>query len=263
MKSPEYSDPPLDEVVVGVQFSGLRNYTSLVAARVHDLFRAEYPEANELPRLPPVFEMFGAVNTAPGLNIQFGPTVLSNRLWFVSKDKQKLLQFQSDKFLFNWRRLKKDSQSYPRFSTIFDEFKRCWGILETFSQGHLQSDLLINQAEVSYINVFTAESVSTAVSYIKNLTVEGDPPDAFNVQLTNIVTENNRPKARFSRQFASGRAPTAHGNIFKLEFTYRGNPKGTKFEDAERLIRDGHDRIVNSFDQSLTSDGKNKWGRVE
>jgi uncharacterized protein (TIGR04255 family) len=67
---PDFTDPPLDEVVLGVQFTPVPGYASVHSMKVWDLFRAEFPKVEELPALEPQFETFG------GVSAQVGPRIL-------------------------------------------------------------------------------------------------------------------------------------------------------------------------------------------
>src|SRR4051794_13517866 len=56
---PDFCTPPLNEVVVGVQFTPARGYQQIRAGEVWALFRSIFPKVEEFPALPPMFETFG------------------------------------------------------------------------------------------------------------------------------------------------------------------------------------------------------------
>ncbi|MDP2738907.1 MAG: hypothetical protein Q8O82_09480 [Pseudorhodobacter sp.] len=67
---PDYSRPPLDDVILGVQFASVPAYTSVDSKGVWDLFRSDFPKIQEHPVLDPQFETFG------GANLQVGPQII-------------------------------------------------------------------------------------------------------------------------------------------------------------------------------------------
>lgn len=56
---PDFRTPPLNEVVVGVQFAPARGYQQILAGEVWELYRAQFPTVEEMPPIPPAFETFG------------------------------------------------------------------------------------------------------------------------------------------------------------------------------------------------------------
>ena len=65
---PVFSNPPLDEVVLGIQFTPVSSYTSVHGNDVWALFREEFPLVQEHPALEPKFETFGGVNPTSGID---------------------------------------------------------------------------------------------------------------------------------------------------------------------------------------------------
>ncbi len=79
---PEFGKPPLNELVLGVQFDS-----------------------------PAGFFGFGPIN---------GP--MHNRFWFTSSSGDEIIQFQNDRLLHNWRKVGDQSNKYPRFDAIVTKF---------------------------------------------------------------------------------------------------------------------------------------------
>lgn len=148
---PDYTEPPLDEVALGVQFVPVPNYTSVFAWKVWELFKAEYPNVQELPALNTQFETFGGLNLQPGFQFHLGSPPIKSRLWFISPDENHLLQYQPDMFLLNWRK-HPSSQPYPHFEGIISDFERNLQILRAYFDSDFSHQININQAEITYIN---------------------------------------------------------------------------------------------------------------
>ena len=132
---PSFKAPPLNEMALGVQFMPCRDYNSLMAAEVWDLFRADYPIAQEHPPLQPNFELFGLVQQPMNFGFIQGPIL--NRHFFVSKKEDEIIQFQSDKLYHNWRRFdnKMNIHVYPRFDHVYSKYKNGPPLRGTFDRG--------------------------------------------------------------------------------------------------------------------------------
>src|ERR1700733_6587763 len=120
---PDYNQPPINEVYLGIQFSKPNGYQQIYAGEVWSLFKKKFPLVEEHPPLPPVFETFGLPQKA---QVNFG--IITNgashdRFWFVSENKEQLLQFQNDRFLHNWRKASDENSPYPHFEEIIKEFE--------------------------------------------------------------------------------------------------------------------------------------------
>ena len=66
---PDFTDPPLDEVVIGVQFAPVPGYNSVHSMGIWELFQPEFPKVVEQPMIETQFETFG------GSNIDAGPRI--------------------------------------------------------------------------------------------------------------------------------------------------------------------------------------------
>ena len=118
---PEFECPPVVEVVLGVQFTELTAYRTWHAGLLWDTtFRKHFPKCAEQPPLDPVFETFGSQKLARNL-FRIQQRAIIPRLWFVSEDESELIQFQSDRFLHNWKSGQQDAR-YPRYEQIRERF---------------------------------------------------------------------------------------------------------------------------------------------
>lgn len=133
-------NPPLNEVVFGIQFKG----GILTSKRIHDIynkcFAEDYPEIKEEDKLPSIVEQ---VN---GRNVQLLNS-RESRKQFIHKDDDKVIQIQPDKLLFNWRK-GLNLREYPHFESTYKQFLDNILENEEFSNylGH------INQYELTYFD---------------------------------------------------------------------------------------------------------------
>src|SRR5438046_579800 len=92
--------PPITELAFSVQFAKLTNLTVLDAADLCGRFRDRFPLIQQVARVQPL-SLPPALPAAVGVvqQIEFVPQDNSlPRLWMVSSDSKKLIQFQDDRF---------------------------------------------------------------------------------------------------------------------------------------------------------------------
>ena len=114
---PNYQRPPVDEVVIAVQFLNVPGIEAL-AGEYRETVKERYPIVQYQPRLPPP----PAANS-PQPTFIFAPalptSIEGNRIWLVSQDETSLIQLQGDRFVHNWRYR---GVPYPRFEAVYAEF---------------------------------------------------------------------------------------------------------------------------------------------
>jgi uncharacterized protein (TIGR04255 family) len=260
---PDYSDPPLQEVVIGVQFSPPQSYSSVHAYGIWDLFRAEFPKVQEVPPLDPQVETFGGVRGRPEPQITFGPPPVRGRLWFISDDDSHLIQFQENRFLLNWRRRPKNAK-YPRFSGILSSFTSKFEALASYIQSELSASLKINQAELTYVNHIDVESFSQASNWLQLPNSSNSNVESLNYKSVEIEeSKANEPYARLFSEIQSVIKTDGKKKALRWSLLFRGKPKGTEISDCNQFFEQAHYRIVTRFDQFATTRANQMWGKME
>ena len=261
---PDFQRPPLDELVMGVQFERIPGFASMNVAEVWSLYKGEYPNLQELPLLPPQFEIFGGVNPLPPIHF-FGTGPLGSRMWFISEDKNYLLQFQADRLLTNWRRnpdQKQDSSKpYPRFEAIAEAYRLNLNTLNLYFESTFSHPIKVNQAEISYINIIPAESFSEVGKWFSILNSDSLDIEGLNLNFNEVIRDSaDRPVARLFHTIQSVILPDRGRKAFHLSLTFRGKPTGTDIDSALKLIRLGREAIVTRFKAITTEAAHQIWG---
>ncbi len=128
-----YDRPPVVEVVLGVQFEPLRNFTS---GHLGWFWKSKLgPEWRKVAdaKLPDRIEPFGAsarVWVPDTIRIQIEPSSAPDRLQISNSDRDGTIQIQQTQFLYNWLRQKGE---YPRFNTIRDNFEQPYRQFQEFA----------------------------------------------------------------------------------------------------------------------------------
>lgn len=262
----DYAIPPLNEVVLGVQFSQLVEYDFRFLYSLHERFCNEYPAVAHQPVLAPQFETFGGMGATLGPQIEFGPPPLNSRTWFISSSNDHLLQVQPDRFMLNWRAtdFPNDSQ-YPHFEQILESFFRNLSIFSDTASIKLGSRLQISQAEVSYINLISVNSFDEIGEWLRGWSdIPKSNLESLTVGQAEIINSpESRPIARLHQQLQTvlwGEWGTNRG--LHLNLTFRGKPLSTDIDALKNFLLLGRERIVSRFTELTTDTAHQSWGRL-
>ncbi len=137
---PGYKNPPVNEVVCGMRFHTPDKLLIPHIGFLWNKFRSEYSIIQHAPRIVSIKGEI-PVNEIAGLPFP--------RVWFINKSDDQLVQFQTDRFYFNWRRRQSD---YPGYAHIIKNFETVLdNILNLFDEFEL-GELNPIEYELSYIN---------------------------------------------------------------------------------------------------------------
>lgn len=260
---PDFEMPPLDEVVLGVQFVPPPRYRQIYAGAVWDLYRSEFPLVEEQIAIAPAFETFG-VTRGPSFNFEVINGPAQNRFWFLAEDGHELIQFQQDRLLHNWRRLDKEASVYPRFETMVTKFERELNQLQTFFEGLGQRALEINQCEVTYINHIAMEGPSglTPDEAIKLINFGGKKAEAFDLRFAErIDSDGGSPIARMHYRASIGQKTNTGEPVCYLELTVRGAPEANDIQSAIEFLEMARRKIVTQFAEVTSERAHEVWRR--
>jgi len=255
---PDFGQPPLIEVVLGIQFDTPAGYQQIYAKNVWDLYKDRFPSVQEMSALPPTFEVFSdrPVNS---MNINFHAGATHDRFWFISKDGEQLIQFQNNKILHNWR---KRNNPYPRFEEIVLNFENETRALSDFFITDFQEEISINQCEITYVNQLPIDSEFSLSEWF---TLFGRDMRIDEGRFVFIEHLRDEEGAKYARLVTSmGSAISEDGApVIRFDITVRGKPKGTDLMSAINFLREGRIKIVNHFTSITTKSAHKKWGRKE
>ena len=153
---PNFTDPPLNEIILSIQFATLSNLKSAHIGLLWERLRSEYPIITEQAPIQTVFETFGIPSPAPPLlQIQTFLAAPLPRYWFERPGFPDLLQIQHDRILHNWRQQSDNSRIYPRYEAVKKVFDEEINQFQQWLSDEKIGELRPNQCEVTYINIIT------------------------------------------------------------------------------------------------------------
>jgi len=137
MSTAEFTNSPLTEVVLGVEFNA-QDFSSVHFGLYWQTIQERFPN-HPLDR-PPIgeIEVFNILRTLP-------------RVWFESEDNKQLIQLQANRFYYNWRQTEK-TDIYPHFEEIYPKFLDEWEKLQAWWVNIETTPLQPIRYELSYVN---------------------------------------------------------------------------------------------------------------
>ena len=137
---PSYKNPPVNEVVCGLRFKTPDKLRIPHIGLLWDKFRSDYPM---IQHVPPIASSKGELILDKQVNVPLP------RVWFINKEDDQLIQFQLDRFYFNWRRRERN---YPRYSNVIKNFKNVLDTFINFFSEYNFGELKPIECELTYIN---------------------------------------------------------------------------------------------------------------
>ena len=258
---PDFDDPPVVEVALGVQFRPIPGLRPVEMAGLRERWRSDYPVVLDQPPLAPAIEQ--PTSGPRTTQLVFGPA-LQSRLWFLSEDQSSLVQIQHDRLTVNWRKL--DGVPYPRYPAVRDMFDRSFDDVQEFAADRGFGPLDITQVEANYINRIDAADegrghLEGILRHWNSLTGHhlGDPEEA-RVAMVFPVPEIGTPPVRLYVDCGPaqqvGQAP-----VLLLTLTVRGAPTTSDLGSALEFMDEAHAHIVHSFAELTTDAMHEHWRR--
>lgn len=262
---PDFSDPPVVETVLSVQFDRLPGLQTAHFGLYWNQVRDRFPKTEEHGELPSLIE-FPPEQPQPVVGIQFqaleAPPI--PRFWFVDKAGTALIQVQKDRFIKNWRKTG-DGVLYPRYEKVRQGFDLDFAEFAGFVTDNRLGNIHVNQCEVTYINHIPAGAGwETHADVDKVFTVWQQPRSDYPGNAEDIMFRARFPITVKDRGFV-GRLHVSLQPVrrisdgvpmFVFELTARGQiGEGTDFFDL------GRKWIVRSFTQMTTQPMHKVWGR--
>jgi uncharacterized protein (TIGR04255 family) len=180
------------------------------------------------------------------------------RLWFISEDRNRLIQFQDNALYFNWRQ-DGNQPEYLGFDNMIAKFSDYLQKLSEFFAS-IDASLDIKQAELSYINAIPIERHIEIGQWI-NITLF-DSLESANLSLGIMQTlkrDNAVPYANLYSSIVTAKHRETGKPVIQVNFTSRGQPGSSDIIAALEFLQDAHDKIHERFLATITSHARKQW----
>lgn len=262
---PDFRNPPVREVAVGVHFEPLRLLRQSHFGLFWERIRADYPITEDRESLPP--QILGEIALEPAFQLVVSDSPPLNRAWFMSSDRSLLVQLQNDRLIHNWRH---QGEEYPHFEPLLAYFQQAYGQLESMLADFELGKLQHTQVEVTYVNHLEAESLERVLREYVSLPIQTEgvsvPPDREALALRYPISMNGSQIGRLHIEAVPRVQDTPSGATrnYRLVLAFRAassNPNEIE-ADAE-LLRQGREAIVQAFTALTHEEDHKKWGRFK
>lgn len=272
---PSFARPPLNEVVLSVQFESITGMHPAYLGLLWDRFRTRFPKAQYHPPIDPAVERIGA-------RVPFGAlgTIVegfpSPRLWFLSESETDLIQVQQDRFIRNWRQ-RSAGDVYPRYSDhIRPKFLEDLHQFESFLSDEGLGTIKANQCEVTYINHIESGDIWSSHDEFHKVFTGFHPrllkdPRLFledgKFALRQLIKNSD---GQFLGRLHISVDPAFRTRdqrpIFVMTLVARGQPVGDAGDSVEAIMKFmdiGRELIVKSFAEMTSPELQKLWGRED
>ncbi len=271
---PEFSNPPLAEVVLTVQFEKIEGFRTVHAGLLWERLRRDLPNlehVEEHAQVDQPMEFPGVTGfRSAELRVELVDLPQLPRLFFLTSDRTQLIQFQPDRLSHNWRKVG-GAETYPHYENIRPAFEAELRLLETFLAERKLGALAPTQCEISYINHIVADGDSAsevALGRVSSFwpaeyrTLAGCEFEDVSLNMRHVIRDEH---GEFLGRLVAMAKPALRRfdkkPLLVLELVARGRPMGEGISGALRFIDTGRERLRQAFD-SLTSEEMHRiWGR--
>jgi uncharacterized protein (TIGR04255 family) len=268
---PDFTNPPLNEVVLSIQFASLTGLRSAYIGLFWERIRSEYPSVSEQAPIQAAYETFGIPNQVrPSVQIEMLMTPPLPRYWFERPNAPDLLQIQHDRILHNWRQQTDNSRVYPRYEAVKASLEREVAVFQKWLSEEGVGKIEPNQCEVTYINIIpTGEDKHEHLERITPLWAgafsasHSNALERAHVQTTFLFSVDDTPAGRVYVSFQPSILPSDGSPIFRMEVTARGRPRGESLADAISFLDLERDQVVRTFAAVTTQEMHKLWGRTD
>jgi uncharacterized protein (TIGR04255 family) len=269
-----FDRPPVTEVALTAQFNEPVVDLAALGAFAEQV-RRQFPNQTQRPPADAIEpETFDQIPNVPPFTIQLQPQAALPRIWFESKNRERLIQLQADRLSVNWRLLDGDPSHYPRYSKLRQIFKQQLKRLSSILMDR-ERQVRVAACEVLYVNPIEP----------LEKTERGTHPDLASV----INRLRSSPKGSFlgkpedSQWQARWRIPR-HGDdqpsgrlyvsaapavserqtpIYVVQTVGRTIPTSPDLEGAVEALDIGHKWVVKGFADVTTNKMHQAWGRKD
>jgi uncharacterized protein (TIGR04255 family) len=247
-----FDRPPLSEVVCGVGFPAPSGLNSGELGRYWARISAEYPRSDEGPPI-----------AQAGVPFMIGP--LTPRLLFRSDDGSRVVQVQSNWFLFNWVRVK-GGEEYPRYRSVVarfeQEFARFQSHLEDVGIGRI--DTLV-QFTLNYVNHIPRSDGWKTRDELRLFLPDFFAKWGTHRQLrepSDLVVQFGQEIeiGRLNLSIRNGRTQNDPEEVFVLELGVASPIFPKEPNSLKPWLDKAREAIVTSFVELVSADARTKWG---
>lgn len=253
---PSYRKPPINEVVCGMRFSTPDKLRIPHIGLLWNNFRLNYPSIQHAPQIASVKGEI-LVDDVTGLPLP--------RVWFINKSDDQLVQFQFDRFYFNWRYRQ---NVYPRYPYVIEKFENVRNTIVDFFRESELGKLNPIEYELTYINHMIKGREWTTVDDLSKIFSDfiwKQTPGRFLPNPANVAWQIEYPLLEKKGHLIVSLKPAIRTEdkvpLLVLELTARGFDESVGKDAFRKWFDMAHEWIVRGFTDITTADIHKIWER--
>jgi uncharacterized protein (TIGR04255 family) len=263
--------PPVAEVALTAQFDGPVADLAVIGTFAEKV-RGQFPHQTQQPPAEAIEpETFDQPPGGAPIQIPLRTPMPMPRIWFESKNQERLIQLQSDRLSVNWRLMNNDPTRYPHYSKLRGMFKTQLNRLSKIVDER-GGALRIRACEVLYVNPIEPLGKSESGAHPDLATiinrVSGPPKQAFLGQPEDclfqarwrIPGENDGPIGRLYLAAAPALSED-NKSIYIVQMTGRTIPRTPQINATMDALDLGHKWVVKGFADVTTRQMHKLWRR--
>lgn len=264
-----FLNPPIKEVSYSAQFEPVKGFHMGFKGLLWGEYREQYPLVEHNEPLDHEIERFGAVTRnihRPKFKLVEG--IPHPRVMMLSEDQNRLIQVQSDRFIFNWRKYSSDDLEYPRYVSLRDEFRDELDKFESFVvKNGLVKSLEFNQVEITNVNHIPTENkqisdVILGMDDGKDLSASLKA-ESFGSQMKHLICQGSEPIGRLYTNIEKANMISDGTEVFVLRFLARAHPRKRSKDGLFEMMDILRGHINQSFDALTTENMHKIWKKKE
>lgn len=255
---PTYKHPPINEVVCGMRVQTPDKLRIPHIGLLWEKFRENYPI---IQHAPPIASAMGEipVDDATGIPVP--------RVWFINQEDDQLVQFQPDRFYFNWRRRQ---NVYPRYTHVIENFENVQNAIANFFNENDLGELMPTECELSYINHIAQGPAWTGFGDLPKIFsdfVWKQKAKSFLPIPTNVAWSADFPlqesKGTLTVSLKHAKQRKDNIPVLVFELTARGIGESKSKTAIREWFNLAHKWILGCFEELTTPEVQRIWGREE
>jgi uncharacterized protein (TIGR04255 family) len=258
---PSFENPPVVEVVMGLQFDKPHSINMVDFAKLWEEFgKEEYSDYKELAPLERMVE-------GPSQIFKFSNLPEMRRVWFENPKENTLIQTQEDRLIFNWRRPTEnldESNCYPRYEKINNEFFSIYDRFEKYLQNSGVEVSKPDILELTYMNFieYDGEKIPDANAIFKdfNWFVEDRILNRPSFIDQKLIYEIPDMLSKLKCTIKSYQNPENGNEGLIYELSVRGTVNELERKNMQQWYNNARLWIVHGFKDSTNTEMHKKWG---
>ena len=249
-----YENPPIHEIVCGVLFDPIKGLQTSHFGILWQKFRPDFSRVeNHIPIAPVSQEDFDNQTKLP-----------PQRIWFVHKDDNAIIQVQFNRFLHNWRKIRPDDK-YLGYETVVENFERYLSGFQDFLAEENLENLVARHYELTYIDhilqnqgwetLNNLEKVFPSFASLKSQNMFSTAIREINWQTVFSLPNDS---GQLTLSIRSGQRTSDNLPLLRIEFTAHSNQP---YKPRREWFDYAHEVILKHFSNLMSDEIQERWGR--